>query len=217
VIVVRERPAPNALAVKIPASLPSRPISSRRTMGSLAAVGSRSMASGSGGSMARPIAGSTSEMRLIHGSCIGESISPKPAAAPVEPDHPGVSVARLANGERPNRTVLTEYHGMGSTTGAFAIRNGRYKYVHYVKYPPQLFDLQSDPQEINDLAANPAYAGARSDCMAKLRAMLSPEDVDARAKRRQAEQLMRYGGRDAVIARGDLGFSPPPGLRPEFQ
>ena len=42
-----------------------------------------------------------------------------------EPDHPGVSVARLANGERPNRTVLTEYHGMGSTTGAFAIRNGR--------------------------------------------------------------------------------------------
>jgi choline-sulfatase len=145
-------------------------------------------------------------------ACVGEG-----APAMVEPDHPGVSVARLANGEQPNRTVLTEYHGMGSTTGAFAIRNGRYKYVHYVKYPPQLFDLQSDPQEINDLAANPAYAGARSDCMAKLRAMLSPEDVDARAKRRQAEQLMRYGGRDAVIARGDLGFSPPPGLRPEFQ
>jgi choline-sulfatase len=145
-------------------------------------------------------------------ACVGEG-----ASAMAEPDHPGVSVARLANGERPNRTVLTEYHGMGSTTGAFAIRNGRYKYVHYVKYPPQLFDLQSDPQEINDLAANPAYAGARSDCMAKLRAMLSPEDVDARAKRRQAEQLMRYGGRDAVIARGDLGFSPPPGLRPEFQ
>lgn len=145
-------------------------------------------------------------------ACVGEG-----APAMAEPDHPGVSVARLANGERPNRTVLTEYHGMGSTTGAFAIRNGRYKYVHYVKYPPQLFDLQSDPQEINDLAANPAYAGARSDCMAKLRAMLSPEDVDARAKRRQAEQLMRYGGRDAVIARGDLGFSPPPGLRPEFQ
>jgi choline-sulfatase len=145
-------------------------------------------------------------------ACVGER-----GPAMVEPDHPGVSVARLANGEQPNRTVLTEYHGMGSTTGAFAIRNGRFKYVHYVKYPPQLFDLQSDPQEINDLAANPAYAGARSDCMAKLRAMLSPEDVDARAKRRQAEQLMRHGGRDAVIARGDLGFSPPPGLRPEFQ
>ena len=51
---------------------------------------------------------------------------------------------------------------------------------------------------------------------AKLRAILSPEAVDARAKKRQAEQLERYGGREAVIARGDLGFSPPPGFRAEF-
>jgi choline-sulfatase len=55
-----------------------------------------------------------------------------------------------------------------------------------------------------------------SECEQKLRALLSPEDVDARAKKRQAEQLERYGGREAVIARGDLGFSPPPGGRAEF-
>ena len=42
----------------------------------------RAMASGSGGSMASPMAGRTSEMRLIHRSWIGESISPKPAAVP---------------------------------------------------------------------------------------------------------------------------------------
>ena len=53
-------------------------------------------------------------------------------------------------------------------------------------------------------------------CEATLRALLSPELVDARAKRRQAEQLDRHGGREAVIARGDLGFSPPPGFRAEF-
>ena len=68
--------------------------------------------------------------------CVGES-----GTGMIEPSHPGVSIARLANNERPTRTVLSEYHGMGSTTGAFAIRNGRFKYVHYVKYPPQLFDL----------------------------------------------------------------------------
>ncbi len=61
------------------------------------------------------------------------------------PDHPGVSIARLVNGEKPERTVLSEYHGMGSTTGAFAIRNGKYKYVRYVRYAPQLFDLEADP------------------------------------------------------------------------
>lgn len=144
--------------------------------------------------------------------CVGET-----GAGFVGPDHPGVSIAKLAQGEKPNRTVLSEYHGMGSTTGAFAIRNGPFKYIHYVKYRPQLFDLTNDPNEATDLAADHRYAGARADCEAKLRAMLSPEAVDERAKHRQAAQLERHGGRDAVIARGDLGFSPPPGFRAEFQ
>lgn len=143
--------------------------------------------------------------------CVGEG-----GAGMLEPDHPGVSIARLAAGETPERTILTEYHGMGSTTGAFAIRNGSFKYVHYVKYRPQLFDLEKDPDEVRDLAGEAAYAAVLAECEAKLRAMLSPEDVDARAKRRQAEQLERYGGREAVIARGDLGFSPPPGFAAEF-
>jgi choline-sulfatase len=131
-------------------------------------------------------------------------------------DQPGVSIARLARGDEPDRTVLCEYHGMGSTTGAFAIRHGDFKYIHYVKYRPQLFDLVRDPEEATDLAADPRYARAVAECAARLRALLSPEEVDARAKKRQAEQLERYGGREAVIARGDLGFSPPPGIRPEF-
>jgi choline-sulfatase len=134
----------------------------------------------------------------------------------VAPDHPGVSIARLAAGETPARTVLSEYHGMGSTTGAFAIRHGRYKYVHYVKYPPQLFDLAVDPDEAHDLTGDKRIAEVLRDCEATLRTLLSPEAVDARAKQRQAEQLARYGGRDAVIARGDLGFSPPPGIKAEF-
>jgi choline-sulfatase len=134
----------------------------------------------------------------------------------VAPDHPGVSIARLANGEQPKRTILSEYHGMGSTTGAFAIRYGQFKYIHYVKYRPQLFDLAADPHESKDLSADPKFVDVVAACEAELRAMLSPEQVDARAKKRQAEQLARYGGREAVIARGDLGFSPPPGVRAEF-
>ena len=135
----------------------------------------------------------------------------------VEPGHPGLSIARLAAGEKPDRTVLSEYHGMGSTTGAFAIRYGAYKYVHYVKYPPQLFDLEADPDETCDLAAEPRCANVLHECQAKLRAILDPDAIDRRAKKRQAEQLERYGGREAVIARGDLGFSPPPGGRVEFR
>ena len=85
-----------------------------------------------------------------------------------------------------------------------------------MKYPPQLFDLGSDPDEAQDLSPIRATK-ILAECEAKLRALLSPEEVDARAKKRQAEQLEKHGGRAAVIARGDLGFSPPPGIRAEFQ
>jgi choline-sulfatase len=126
-------------------------------------------------------------------------------------DHPGISLARLAGGEQPDRNVLSEYHGMGSTTGAFMIRHGDYKYVHYVAYAPQLFDLARDPEELCDLAGNPAHARVLEECRARLYAICDPQAVDARAKARQAELLEAAGGRDAVIRRGDLGFSPPPG------
>ncbi len=135
----------------------------------------------------------------------------------IEPGHPGFSVARLAAGAKPDRIVLSEYHGMGSTTGAFAIRDGKYKYVHYVKYPPQLFDLERDPEEIHDLAADPAHAAVLERCRAKLYAVCDPEEVDRRAKARQAQLLAAHGGREAVIRRGDLGFTPAPGFATDFQ
>lgn len=137
--------------------------------------------------------------------------------AEVKDTHPGVSLVDIANGAQPERTVLSEYHGMGSTTGAFAIRDGKWKYVHYAKYPPQLFDLERDPDEIEDLAADPGHAAVLERCRAKLYALCNPEEVDQRAKARQAELLAVHGGREAVIARGDLGFTPAPGFAADFE
>lgn len=136
---------------------------------------------------------------------------------PLRDSHPGYSLVDIANGSRPERTVLCEYHGMGSTTGAFMIRDGRYKYVHYVKYAPQLFDLERDPEEIHDLAGDPAHAAALEQCRRKLYQLCDPVEVDARAKARQAQLLADNGGREAVIARGDLGFTPAPGVAADFQ
>ena len=45
-----------------------------------------------------------------------------------------------------------------------------------------------------------------------LLARLDPAKVDARAKRRQAEVLAAAGGWDFAWKRGDLPFSPPPGV-----
>jgi choline-sulfatase len=129
---------------------------------------------------------------------------------------PGRSLFALAGGEAKERSVLCEYHGMGSTAGAFALRHGKWKYVHYVAYPPQLFDLERDPEELVDLAGDARYEDVVVQCRTRLRAICDPAEVDARAKRRQAELLERNGGRDAVIARGDLGFTPAPGVALEF-
>jgi choline-sulfatase len=124
---------------------------------------------------------------------------------------PGVSLNALAEGEKPNRNVLVEYHGMGSSTAAFMIRHQQYKYVYYVDYPPQLFDLQADPEELNDLAPEPAHAAVLKDCHQRLTVICDPIAVDRQVRERQAELLSANGGRDAVIKRGDLGFSPAPG------
>jgi choline-sulfatase len=35
-------------------------------------------------------------------------------------------------------------------------------------------------------------------------------------KARQAAILAAHGGRDAVLARGDLPYSPPPGVKPAW-
>ena len=129
----------------------------------------------------------------------------------------GRSWLQLANQpDDPDRIVFSEYHATASPSGAFMIRNGKYKYVHYVAYRPQLFDLDSDPEELRDLAEDPAFNDVLDDCEAKLRQICDPKDVDRRAKARQANLLEAAGGREAVIARGDLGFTPAPGTNPEF-
>jgi len=142
--------------------------------------------------------------------CAGESFEA------VRDGHPGHSLVDLAHGLEPDRTVLSEYHGMGSSTGAYMIRVGRFKYVYYAKYPPQLFDLANDPDETSDLAGHADMAATLETCRTKLFAMLDPVAVDGQAKARQAELLAANGGRDAVIARGDLGFTPAPGVAATF-
>jgi arylsulfatase A-like enzyme len=51
-----------------------------------------------------------------------------------------------------------------------AIRTARYKYIHWIKYPGQeeLYDLQSDPLERRNLAADPALAPVKASLKAEL-------------------------------------------------
>ena len=128
----------------------------------------------------------------------------------------GHSLFDIANGATPARPVLCEYHAIGSSSGGFMLRHGPYKYCHYVGRPPQLFDLDQDPEELVDLACDAGHADILRQCETRLRDVLDPEAVDARAKTRQASLLEAFGGREKALARGDLGFTPAPGTRAEL-
>lgn len=48
------------------------------------------------------------------------------------------------------------------------VRTRDWKLVHHEGLPPQLFDLQKDPDECHDLGTDPALAGVRAELMALL-------------------------------------------------
>ena len=124
---------------------------------------------------------------------------------------PGTSLLRIANNEIPARTVLSEYHASGSSTGMFMIRNGKWKYVHYVGERPQLFDLAADPHETTDHGTSTAHVEVLAECEAKLRGAVDPDAVNAQAFADQAALIELNGGREAVLGRGDIGYTPAPG------
>ena len=43
------------------------------------------------------------------------------------------------------------------------VQDARWKYVHFAALPPLLFDLQTDPQQLRDLAGDPAHAATVRD------------------------------------------------------
>jgi choline-sulfatase len=137
---------------------------------------------------------------------------------PAEHDLPGRSLYRIAaEPDDDSRAVFSEYHAAGAATGAFLLRRGRYKLIYYVDMAPELYDLDADPEELNDLSASPDHAELLRDMEAALRRIADPETVDKRAKADQAALVERNGGRDAVLRKGAFGGTPAPGYKAEYE
>jgi choline-sulfatase len=111
----------------------------------------------------------------------------------------------------PDRSVFSEYHGECSSMGAFSMRRGTKKLIAYPDAPTQRFDLAADPAETDDQTSRRAWHSDFDDLERALRSSVDIERVDARARADQQALLERFGGAQAVIARGEtVPFTPVP-------
>lgn len=130
-------------------------------------------------------------------------------------DAPGRSLYDIANeADDPEREVFSEYHAAGAVTGAFMLRKGRWKLIYYVGFEPELFDLEADPEEMTNRAADPACAEVIADLKDRLYAICDPELTDANAHADQAAMIASYGGREAALKLGAPAATPPPEVSP---
>jgi choline-sulfatase len=142
-----------------------------------------------------------------------EALGERPeAGAP----RPGCSLFELIRRQQADRVVFSEYHAVGATAGIYMVRRGRWKYVHYVGHRPQLFDLETDPQEAHDLGASAEHAAVRAELEAELRKIVDPNAVNAKAFADQERKIALHGGPEAIRRRGDFGYTPAPGQTPVF-
>jgi choline-sulfatase len=82
--------------------------------------------------------------------------------------------------------AVSEYYAHNTVTGFAMLRSGRYKYVYHAGVegqPPEeeLYDIEADPLETENLAGRPEHAERTDRMLAELTAELGehPDDIDA--------------------------------------
>lgn len=116
----------------------------------------------------------------------------------VSPWTDGKSLVGVATGTRRRGPVPMEYAAEGSVAPMVALRDGRFKLVLCEADEPLLFDLEADPRELNNLAADPSHAAVlvAMTKAARTRWDLTRFDADVRAsqaRRRVVYQALRNG------------------------
>lgn len=131
--------------------------------------------------------------------------------ATLEGDRPGESLFDIAIRDvEPERVIFSEYHAVGAVSGAYMLRKGRWKLIHYHGFAPELFDLETDSEEITNRAADPACAETLSDLYAALNAICDPAAMNDLAFADQDAMIAGYGGLKVAMNMGAPAATPPP-------
>lgn len=118
------------------------------------------------------------------------------------PEMPGKSLLHVLKGKEDaaDRTVFSEWHGVGFPGAWYMLANKKYKYIYYERDRPSLFDMETDPKELNDLALDPTYSEKLKEFEAKLNTMIDPVKVAQLARKDQG--LITAEGKELIFGEG---------------
>ncbi len=119
--------------------------------------------------------------------------------AEIAPWTDGSDLVPLAKGAERTGPVAMEYAAEASYAPLVSLRYGKWKYNRCALDPDQLFDLEADPHELENLADKPEHAGTLQTLRAKSEARwdLGRFDADVRAsqaRRWVVYEALRQGG-----------------------
>ncbi len=132
-------------------------------------------------------------------------------AAP-EPADPidGASLVPLLGGDERDwpDLVLGEYTAEAAVAPIFMVRRGRWKYIACDADPPQLYDLDADPRELDNLAGRREHAKVENDLAAEVARRWDARDLARRVIESQRRRRLVF---DALMTgrRNLWDFSPP--------
>jgi choline-sulfatase len=112
--------------------------------------------------------------------------------AEVMPWTDGESLVSVARGGARLTPVAMEYAAEGSITPMVALRQGAWKYIRCAADPEMLFDLGNDPEEDQNLAAEPRAAEILAHFQLIADARWDLAAYDAEVRQRQARRWVVY-------------------------
>lgn len=94
----------------------------------------------------------------------------------------------LFGDEDTGRAVFSEYYAHGAGLPIRMIRHGRFKYVYYHGERAELYDLEVDPGEKNNLAGRAEYAEREGELRVRVLDGWDPDGIDKKVRRSQRDR-----------------------------